>query len=305
MVLLGSSLNQPPANPNPKPKRNCSGCEFSHLECQPGSGDESGQQAFYCVNDSGPVMEHLFGAQLLESVEDVEGALKDGSEAIGCPGYSPRGEDAWDDVRSDPSCLEQQVRHLEGKVAHLNAQIESLKKDPSYGIYSRQGLEIVWDGLVTGGHKDLYAIIFCDLDDLKAANTERGAAKVDRQISEWFSTLRANEALNGELVNSRYYSGDEFAILCPASEARAAAQRLADGLRAVNLTAVFAIVDCASDDLAQNCEVASAIVQRVKKQKRKSLARLIESAQIWLSKRSGTPRKRSGVDQIIDARTQA
>lgn len=131
---------------------------------------------------------------------------------------------------------------------------------PAYGIPTRAALEQKWSTLSRRTTK--LSVVFCDLDHMHTANEQFGYQEVDRRIRIALQSVRHAEIW-------RWYSGDEFVILCSVAEALQAAQRLQAAFQQQGLSATFGIAPCQSVNLLENVAQASDLVQQAKQKGRR------------------------------------
>ncbi|BAS55310.1 GGDEF domain-containing protein [Leptolyngbya boryana NIES-2135] len=125
------------------------------------------------------------------------------------------------------------IAELQEQVATLKQTLEKYRVCPVYNVLTRPALEEAWSeqkkipGLAIG---------FLDIDDLKRMNDELGQHESSRRIAEAFAMARESEVIG------RFYSGDEVAILAPASEILKPCERILSALKERGLSATIVIV---------------------------------------------------------------
>ena len=137
----------------------------------------------------------------------------------------------------------------------LERSVTHLMVDATYGVLTRNGLDLRWRQL--GAQADRLEVVFFDLDELHAANERYGYADVDRRIRA------ALQVRASDLCVARWYSGDELVIVVGAGDGHGAAERILARLRANGLSATFGVVP-AQRHLAQAVMAASRKVQSAK-----------------------------------------
>lgn len=111
--------------------------------------------------------------------------------------------------------------------------IAELDQDPAWGGCSPAGLRYRLRRL----HAGRWGVVVLDLDNLHSLNDTLGHAEVDRRMQTAFR-VRHSDVLRG-----RWAFGDEVVLIVPAEDARDCAARLLHDLRAVGLSATFAVVE--------------------------------------------------------------
>ncbi|MBW4661001.1 MAG: diguanylate cyclase [Drouetiella hepatica Uher 2000/2452] len=149
------------------------------------------------------------------------------------------------------------------KWQQAETRIQQLTVCPSYGCLTRQGVDIEWKRRHDRPPKP--SIVFFDIDGMKEANAKWGYAEVDRRISSVVSQIRSSELV----TLGRYFSGDEFVIICSKSEAYVTANRICKAFADQSMSATFAIAPCVSASLEECVRPAADAVQLAKLQGRR------------------------------------
>lgn len=146
------------------------------------------------------------------------------------------------------------IADLLARISILQQENDRLRMCPLWGIYTRQGLELAWDS--QDWRK--IAVLYCDIDEMKAANSRWGCSGVNDRIAKALKQVRSSE------VAGRYQMGDELGLIAPRGEASATARRIQSAFRAEGLSISIAIAPCLSASFEESFSVAEAIVERLK-----------------------------------------
>lgn len=146
----------------------------------------------------------------------------------------------------------------------LKALAKRLAWNSGFGCYTRLGFELlVWPAI----REDARWIIFFDVDGVHHLNEKfNGYEVVDTMIRTVFESMRSTDYIAGQLK-----SGDEFVICMTESKDReetdpaGLVRRLTKELKRHGLTAIFAIAQVTSPDLARNIQPAVDEVVAAKK----------------------------------------
>lgn len=122
-------------------------------------------------------------------------------------------------------------------VSLMQRQISFLGHCKHFGCATRQAVELAFQDLDLRG----YAVIFFDIDNLKAFNDLLGQPEANHRIGSVLQTRI------GDLIAGQWYSGDEFVVLAPEKDAYGLAQRLLTGLRGIGSSATFCIASWQPD----------------------------------------------------------
>lgn len=148
----------------------------------------------------------------------------------------------------------------------LQELVNSLAWNDSYGCYTRAGFEkMIWPTIADKAKW----IIFFDIDQMHALNTEHGYDGVNAIIKKSLS-MRASDFMAGQ-----WFSGDEFIVCITDDPARSISdpmsfcERLAADFRENNVPATFGIAPVASRNLSENVEPAHRLVQVAKDENRR------------------------------------
>lgn len=160
-------------------------------------------------------------------------------------------------IAVDPRCvlfLLDQLVKTQQQLKEAHRAMHALLLDPTYGCYSRSGLEQRWHAR----QPDHDTLVFFDLDGLHDANERLGYHEVDRRIAAALKVDRTT------IILGRYYSGDELVLLCSAADAPGLAQRIRAQLAVHGLSATFGITPITTPDLTSAVEPAATLVQAAK-----------------------------------------
>jgi len=142
-----------------------------------------------------------------------------------------------------------------------NDLLDALAHDPSYGCYSRQGLELVaWPRIA----KSARWIIFADIDGMHELNAAHGYTDVDRRIRQALKVRSTDIVATG-----RWFSGDELVWVISNGDPEGMVKRMVAGLAKQGLTATFAVVPVISRKLSVNVRNALDLVQQAKRDRQK------------------------------------
>ncbi len=134
---------------------------------------------------------------------------------------------------------QQTIELLTKEIEALRSQLARYQIDKTFGIFTRNALEDIWEEI----DKKELAIAYIDIDDLKKHNSTDGMdavnTKIKRAVSKAFSQVRGSERFNKAI--GRYYSGDEMVIICPLAEISFPCQRVMDSLKEDGMSATITI----------------------------------------------------------------
>jgi GGDEF domain-containing protein len=146
-----------------------------------------------------------------------------------------------------------QILALRARIVELEAALEFSHRDSAYSILTRAGIDHRWHGRPSGAD----TVIFFDIDGIRAHNEEWGYEGTDNRV-------RAVMAQTDDVWVFRWYSGDEFGLLCAASDALGFAARVKRLLQQQGMTATFGIAPIVDNDLDASMLRAAALVQKAK-----------------------------------------
>lgn len=109
--------------------------------------------------------------------------------------------------------------------------IARLSTNVWFGCLTRQALDLALEATDLTGK----AIVYFDIDRLKAANERWGKAESSRRIREALA-CRAEDVILGN-----WFSGDEFAAIVPTTDALGFARRIQAELQAREMSATFLV----------------------------------------------------------------
>jgi len=143
-----------------------------------------------------------------------------------------------------------------------NEVLQQYRTDRAYGCYTRNCLELeIWPD-VAGRVR---YVVFCDIDQMHAANDAYGYAVVDGKIR------RAINGREADIVVARWYSGDELVFLILDGQRMGDPIKFAGRIQArflkEGLSATFGITQVQAGDLAPQMVVgrAARLVQLAKR----------------------------------------
>ena len=101
-----------------------------------------------------------------------------------------------------------------------------------FGCLTRNALDLALETTDRAGK----AVVYFDIDRLKAANSTYGKEEVSRRIREVFAQMRHDDIILGN-----WFSGDEFVAIVPMADAIGFAKRMQASLRQQALSATFLV----------------------------------------------------------------
>lgn len=116
-----------------------------------------------------------------------------------------------------------------------NATIRKLAINPNFGCLTRNALDIMLEDF---DWRDM-AIVYLDIDNLKAANDRWGKEEVNRRIRESIE-FRATDFSN-------YFSGDEIVAIVPVNDCLGLVQRVQRELNSRDMSATILILTNSRD----------------------------------------------------------
>ncbi len=146
-----------------------------------------------------------------------------------------------------------QISTLQARVRELEAALEAAHQDPTYSILTRSGINHRWHKRPTESD----TVIFFDIDGIHGHNEEWGYEGTNVRV-------RAVMAQVTSFWVFRWYSGDEFGVLCAASDALGFAARIKRLLEAEGLNATFGIAPIVDNDIEKSMSSAASLVQDAK-----------------------------------------
>jgi GGDEF domain-containing protein len=145
------------------------------------------------------------------------------------------------------------ISALQVRISELEVALEDAHKDPEFLILNRTGIDARW-------HRrphDVDTVIFFDIDNIHNHNEQRGYADTDARIRTVMSQIN-------HVWLFRWFSGDEFGLLCSALDAPGFAARVERLLQAEGMTATFGIAPIIDNNLKASMCRAAALVQAAK-----------------------------------------
>jgi GGDEF domain-containing protein len=146
-----------------------------------------------------------------------------------------------------------QILDLQTRIIELEAALEAGNIDVQFAILNRAGINHRWHRRPT----EVDTVIFFDLDYIHDHNERWGYDVTDNRIRAVMSQIN-------HYWTFRWYSGDEFGLLCAASDAGGFADRVKLLLREQGMTATFGIAPIVDDDLEKSLSRAASLVQEAK-----------------------------------------
>ena len=155
--------------------------------------------------------------------------------------------------RATPRDQDRQIDELRARIAELEEALRTAHLDPQFAILTRAGIDARWHQ--RPGHAD--TVVFFDLDQVHGHNARWGYAETDSRIATVMAQVGDNWIF-------RWFSGDEFGLVCTASDALGFAARVQELLRTQGLTGTFGIARIVDNDLKASVAAAAALVQAAK-----------------------------------------
>jgi GGDEF domain-containing protein len=152
-----------------------------------------------------------------------------------------------------PADKDAQILALQARIAELEVALEQAHVDSAYSILTRAGIDHRWHRRPSTAD----TVIFFDIDSIRAHNEEWGYEGTDDRV-------RTVMAQVGDIWIFRWYSGDEFGLLCAASDSLGFAARVNRLLQEQGMTATFGIAPIVNNDLNVSMSRAASLVQEAK-----------------------------------------
>jgi hypothetical protein len=146
-----------------------------------------------------------------------------------------------------------QILALQARIMELEAALEVAHIDAAYAILTRAGIDHRWHRRPSAAD----TVIFFDIDSIRAHNEQWGYEGTDDRV-------RGVMAGIGSFWVFRWYSGDEFGLLCAASDSLGFAARVNRLLHEQGMTATFGIAPIVNNDLDASMSRAASLVQGAK-----------------------------------------
>src|SRR6476646_5800403 len=134
--------------------------------------------------------------------------------------------------------MDAQILALQIRIAELEAALQAAHTDTEFAILTRSGIEHRWHQRPVNAD----TVIFFDIDGIHHHNQQLGYEGTDAHIRMVMSRI-------GHFWLFRWFSGDEFGLLCAASDALGFAARVKRLLEEVGMTATFGIAPITNNDL--------------------------------------------------------
>ena len=152
---------------------------------------------------------------------------------------------------------EVEVADLQVRVEQLEAALNTAHTDAQFDILTRSGVDHRWHQRPGNDDSDTDTVIFFDIDHIHGWNEQWGYSGTDTRIRAVMSQI-------DHIWLFRWFSGDEFGLVCAASDALGFATRVKRLLQAEGMTATFGISRLANNDLKAGMAAASSLVQAAK-----------------------------------------
>jgi GGDEF domain-containing protein len=146
-----------------------------------------------------------------------------------------------------------QILALQARIMELEAALEVAHIDAAYAILTRAGIDHRWHRRPSAAD----TVIVFDIDSIRAHNEQWGYEGTDDRV-------RGVMAEIGSFWVFRWYSGDEFGLLCAASDSLGFAARVNRLLHEQGMTATFGIAPIVNNDLDASMSRAASLVQGAK-----------------------------------------
>jgi GGDEF domain-containing protein len=145
------------------------------------------------------------------------------------------------------------ISTMELRISELETALRAAHTDSDFSVLTRPGISHRWHERPD----EVDTVIFFDIDNIHAHNEQSGYANTDAHIRSVMSQVN-------HVWLFRWFSGDEFGLLCAASDAPGFAARVERLLQAEGMTATFGIAPIIDNDLKASMAVAAALVQAAK-----------------------------------------
>ncbi|MDQ6694126.1 MAG: hypothetical protein M3014_06855 [Chloroflexota bacterium] len=145
------------------------------------------------------------------------------------------------------------ISAMQARIAELEAALEMAYIDPQFTVLTRLGIDRRW-------HKrpaEIDTIVFFDIDGIHKHNERWGYEETDIHIRTVMSQINHAWLF-------RWFSGDEFGLLCARQDADGFAARVKHLLHDTGMTATFGIAPIIDNDLKGSVARAAILVQIAK-----------------------------------------
>lgn len=146
-----------------------------------------------------------------------------------------------------------QIEMLRSRIAELEAALQIAQIDPQFEVLNRFGIDHRWH--LRPPEAD--TVIFFDIDFIHDHNQQAGYANTDAHIRTVMSQV-------DHVWLFRWFSGDEFGLICAAADAQGFVTRVARLLKQEGMTATFGIAPITDGDLKASMTRAASLVQAAK-----------------------------------------
>ncbi len=150
------------------------------------------------------------------------------------------------------------IAALQVRITELESALEASHKDPEFTVFTRHGIEHRW----RDRPPEVDTVIFFDIDNIHIHNLNLGYANTDAHIRSVMSQIN-------HVWLFRWFSGDEFGLLCAAADATGFAARVERLLQAEGMTATFGIAPIINNDLKTSMAQAATLVVAAKAEGRR------------------------------------
>jgi GGDEF domain-containing protein len=152
---------------------------------------------------------------------------------------------------------ETRILELELRIEKLEAALKAAYTDPQFAILNRSGVEQRWHERPGSDDEGNDTVIFFDIDHIHHSNAKLGYEGTDAHIRSVMSQI-------DHVWLFRWFSGDEFGMVCTASDALGFAGRVKHLLQSEGMTATFGIARITNQDLKASMGRAASLVQAAK-----------------------------------------
>jgi GGDEF domain-containing protein len=148
-----------------------------------------------------------------------------------------------------------QIAMLQARIVELEAALHTAHTDPQFSVLTRSGINQRWHERPGNAN----TVIFFDIDGVHSHNERWGYAGTDARIRLVMSQIN-------HIWLFRWFSGDEFGLLCASGDALGFAARVKRLLHQEGMTATFGIAPILDNDLEASMSRAVSLVQACKAQ---------------------------------------
>lgn len=145
------------------------------------------------------------------------------------------------------------ISTLQVRISELETALQHAHTDPEFSVLTRPGIDHRWHQRPA----EVDTVIFFDIDNIHDHNEHLGYANTDAHIRSVMSQVN-------HVWLFRWFSGDEFGLLCAAADAPGFASRVERLLKAEGMSATFGIAPIIDNDLKASMSMAASLVQEAK-----------------------------------------